>query len=88
MTEGCNEKFDKEFKKWIFFDGRTKAIKENYKNITSIIITQRISSIINCDYIMMIDNGMVLGLGKHSELINSIDIPFVILDRKTGIDNQ
>lgn len=48
-------------------------LKENYKDITSIIITQRISSIINCDYIMMIDNGMVLGLGKHSELINSID---------------
>lgn len=33
MTVGCNEKIDFEFVKWIFIDGRTKAIRDNYKDI-------------------------------------------------------
>ena len=35
MTEGCNEKFDFEFVKWILVDGRSKKYKDNYKNICS-----------------------------------------------------
>lgn len=48
------------------------SIRENYGSITSIIISQRISSIMNCDYIMMIDSGMVLGYGKHEYLLNTL----------------
>lgn len=33
MTEGCNEKFDFEFMKWILKDGRSKARVEHYKSI-------------------------------------------------------
>lgn len=33
MAEGCNEKFDLEFIKWILHDGRTKEVKDRYKNI-------------------------------------------------------
>jgi len=49
-----------------------KSIKENYQGITSIIISQRISSIMSCDYIMMIDNGIVMGYGKHEYLLNTL----------------
>ena len=35
MAEGCNEKFDLEFIKWILRDGRTKRAKNRYKNLIS-----------------------------------------------------
>ena len=35
MAEGCNEKFDFEFFKWIMYLGRTKDSREKYKRIIS-----------------------------------------------------
>lgn len=35
MTEGCEEKFDFEFMKWLIKDGRSKKKKEDYKRICS-----------------------------------------------------
>ena len=31
MAEGCREKFDLEFAKWILFEGRKKSSRERYK---------------------------------------------------------
>lgn len=33
MAEGCNEKFDFEFARWILWEGRTKKARERYKNV-------------------------------------------------------
>lgn len=33
MAEGCNEKIDWEFVKWILWKGRSKQAKERYKNV-------------------------------------------------------
>ncbi|MBO5870465.1 MAG: DNA topology modulation protein [Clostridia bacterium] len=33
MAEGCNEKFDFEFASWILWKGRTKAIRQHYRNV-------------------------------------------------------
>lgn len=33
MAEGCKEKFDTEFAKWILWDGRTKQAKGRYKDV-------------------------------------------------------
>ena len=35
MAEGCKEKFDFEFAKWILWDGRRKSAKERYKWLIS-----------------------------------------------------
>ncbi|MBE6708204.1 MAG: DNA topology modulation protein [Ruminococcaceae bacterium] len=35
MAEGCQEKFDFKFMKWILFDGRSKRAKKRYKNVVS-----------------------------------------------------
>ncbi len=35
MAEGCNEKFDFEFVKWILWDGRTKQVKQRYDRVFS-----------------------------------------------------
>jgi adenylate kinase family enzyme len=33
MAQGCEEKFDFEFAKWILFDGRTKKIRHHYRRV-------------------------------------------------------
>ena len=35
MAEGCKEKFDLAFVKWILWDGRTKRAKDRYKGLIS-----------------------------------------------------
>lgn len=35
MAEGCKEKFDFAFVKWILWDGRRKRAKERYKGLIS-----------------------------------------------------
>jgi ATP-binding cassette subfamily B protein len=48
-----------------------EALTKIMKNTTTIIITQRISTIRNADLILILDRGRVVGLGNHEELINS-----------------
>ena len=33
MGEGCNEKLDREFVKWVLWDGRSKEIRQRYQNV-------------------------------------------------------
>ena len=51
-----------------------KAIRENYQDTTSIIIAQRISSVMKLDHILVIEDGMVAGYGTHEELLNSCEV--------------
>lgn len=48
-----------------------KAIRDNHKDATTIIIAQRISSIMNLDRIMVLDEGRCIGYGTHEELMQS-----------------
>jgi ATP-binding cassette subfamily B protein len=48
-----------------------EALAKIMKNTTTIIITQRLSTIRNADLIMILDRGRVVGLGKHENLISS-----------------
>ena len=47
-----------------------KALSNLIKNSTSIIIAHRLSTIINCDYIAFVDNGKIVEIGTHKELLN------------------
>ncbi|NLB37389.1 MAG: ABC transporter ATP-binding protein [Clostridiales bacterium] len=46
-------------------------ISRSMKDTTTIIITQRISSIMNADLILVLSGGRISGMGKHSELLES-----------------
>ncbi|MFX0047758.1 MAG: ABC transporter ATP-binding protein [Candidatus Hermodarchaeota archaeon] len=48
-----------------------EALAEVMKDTTTIIITQRISTIRNADIILILDRGRVVGYGKHDELIET-----------------
>lgn len=48
-----------------------KAIREHHADTTTIIIAQRISSIMALDDIIMLDEGKIIGHGTHEELLQS-----------------
>jgi len=59
-------------------DTDTEAkIRESFKNdlagTTKIIIAQRISSVIDADKIVVIDDGKIAGMGTHAELMQSCE---------------
>lgn len=47
------------------------ALEESFSSTTTIIIAQRISSIMHCDQILVLEDGLPLGLGTHKELMAS-----------------
>lgn len=48
-----------------------KAIRENYNGTTTLIVAQRISSIMSLDEIIVLDEGRIIGQGTHEELMQS-----------------
>ncbi len=50
-----------------------KALRENIKDTTVIMIAQRIASIRNCDRIAVIENGTVTAFAPHDELMKTSD---------------
>lgn len=51
-----------------------KSIRSNYKDTTSIIIAQRISSVMKLDNILVLEEGHMVGYGKHEELLKSCSV--------------
>lgn len=50
------------------------AFKEEIPDTTKIIIAQRISSVENCDKIIVMENGTINGFGTHQELLENNEI--------------
>lgn len=51
-----------------------KALKEETKNTTKIIVAQRISTIMDAYEILVLDKGRIVGCGTHKELMKNCDI--------------
>lgn len=66
-----------------------RLIKNNLKNLKDssiLIVSQRISTIIDADEILVIDNGEIIDRGTHSELVGSCEIYTEIVN--TQIDSM
>ena len=48
-----------------------KNIAENYPTLTKIIISQRVSTIADCDLILVLEGGKIIAKGRHEELLSS-----------------
>lgn len=51
-----------------------KAIRENYDDATTIVIAQRISSIMSLDDIIVLDEGEIIGHGTHEQLMQDCSL--------------
>lgn len=51
-----------------------KELKKYTKDATSLIVAQRIGTIMNADKIIVLDGGEVVGAGTHKELLKTCDV--------------
>lgn len=51
-----------------------KSLKEYLKDLTCLIIAQRITSVMGADRIVVLDNGEIVGMGTHEGLMKTCEI--------------
>ncbi|MFR1708749.1 MAG: ABC transporter ATP-binding protein [Clostridium sp.] len=51
-----------------------KNLVEHFQDTTTIMIAQRISSVLHADHICVLEDGYVVGYGTHNELIETCDV--------------
>lgn len=66
------------------------AIVRDLSDVTTVIISQRAASLLNCNKIIVLDDGKVVGMGNHEELLKSCSIYKEIYDSQfsTNTDNK
>ncbi len=65
-----------------------KAFKEYIPETTKIIIAQRIASVQDADKIIIMENGKIVAVGNHNELLNNNDIYSELYYSQNKIENE
>lgn len=55
-------------------DKKIRDYLSSLKDVTKVIVSQRIATIQNADYILVLEGGKVVGKGKHNDLLNNCPI--------------
>jgi ATP-binding cassette subfamily B multidrug efflux pump len=63
-----------------------QALREHYTGVTTIVIAQRISSILHADHILVLDEGKEIGYGTHEQLMESCEVYRQISESQMGGD--
>lgn len=61
-----------------------KSLKKYAKDLTCIIIAQRITSVVDADKIAVLDHGEIVGIGTHDELIKDCKVYQEIVKSQVG----
>ena len=51
-----------------------KELKKYTKDATVLIVAQRIGTVMNADKIIVLENGNIVGIGKHRDLLNNCEV--------------
>ena len=65
-----------------------KALKEKTKGMTVFVVSQRVSSIRHADKILVLDDGELVGIGSHEQLLESCPIYLEICNSQQYSDNR
>ena len=63
-----------------------KSLKENMTDAAKIIIAQRVSTIMDADQILVLDEGKLVGIGKHIDLMKNCSVYQAIAKSQMSIE--
>ncbi len=61
-----------------------RSIRENMGNVTTVVVAQRVSSVMNSDLILVLDEGEIIGIGRHDDLLAHCEIYREISESQIG----
>lgn len=61
-----------------------QAISTYYRHTTTITITQRVSSILSMDHILVLEDGKQIGYGTHEELLQTCEVYHELYESQMG----
>ncbi len=61
-----------------------RALRQNYRNTTTVLVAQRVSSLRHADLILVLHDSQVLGMGKHEELMETCEEYRMIAQTQMG----
>lgn len=64
------------------------ALRANYRNTTTVLIAQRVSSLRHADLILVLSDGQVIGAGSHDRLKDSCEEYRIIAQTQMGAEEE
>ena len=61
-----------------------RALREHYRDTTTVLVAQRISSLRHADLILVLHDGKVIGAGNHAQLMNTCEEYRIIAETQMG----
>ncbi len=61
-----------------------RALRQNYRSTTTIVVAQRISSLRHADLILVLNDGQVIGQGNHAALLENCEEYRLIAETQMG----
>ena len=61
-----------------------RALRQHYRNTTTLLVAQRVSSLRHADLILVLDDGCVIGAGNHEHLMETCEEYRIIAQTQMG----